>query len=130
MTAIELIPMIGNSPCASRDGSIWMPWIAPVMLTPASPPMLVTLADSVSVKLAGSSWMSGHVMPIDWIWIGRKLGHWNDPPVEEPTLSATPKPGRVSKLPSPRNAKLFAVPVIDSDPIFTVAPTELNDTIG
>ena len=88
----------------------------------------MTLADSVRVKSAGSLWMFGHWMPIAWIWIGRKLGHWNEPPVAEPTLRKTPKPGSVTKLPSPVKAKFRASPPICSEPIFTVAPTEVNET--
>ena len=103
--------MIGNSPWASRRGSIWMPWTCLTCSTPPSPWMPVTLADRVSVKSPGSlGWTSGQLIPIDWIWIGRKLGHWNDPPVGDPTLRLTPKPGKVSKLPSPRKAKSVAVP--------------------
>ena len=37
--------------------------------------------------------MFGHWIPIDWIWIGRKLGHLNESPVAEPTVRNTPKPG-------------------------------------
>src|SRR5947209_652977 len=81
------------------------------------------------MKLPGSCVMLfGQEMPIDWIWIGRKLGHLNESPVDEPTLRTTPKPVSGMNVPSPRNSKLFAEPPIWSEPILTVAPSEANFT--
>ncbi len=80
------------------------------------------------VKSAGSCWMLAHWMPIAWIWIGRKLGQLKELPVAEPTLRNTPKPGLVTKLPSPVKAKFLASPPICSEPILTVAPTDAKET--
>jgi hypothetical protein len=72
--------------------------------------------------------MSAHSIPIASIRIGRKLGHWKLSPVAEPTLRKTPKPGFVLNVPSPRNAKFRASPLSSTEPIFTFAPTDPNET--
>ena len=103
--------------------SIWMPSIDPENSTPGTPGRLVIEALSVRMKSVGSAWMSRHWMPISLMRIGRKLGHLNASPVAEPTPIATPKPGLVTKVPSPRKAKLRPSPDSTSEPIFTSAPT-------
>ncbi len=68
-----------------------MPWTEPETWRPPRPWIPVTLADRVRMKWPGSVLMFGHWMPIESIWTGRKLGHWNELPVAEPTLRKTPK---------------------------------------
>jgi hypothetical protein len=74
--------------------------------------------------------MSRQVMPISVILIGSQAGHLKLAPVAEPTLMKTPKPGFVTKVPSPRNAKLRPSPPSTSEPIVTSAPTERKLTIS
>ncbi len=64
------------------------------------------------------------------MWIGRKLGHLNESPLSEPTLRKTPKPGRVTKLPSPLKPKLRASPPIERPPALICAPAEPKATIS
>src|SRR5579862_6585458 len=86
--------------------------------------MLVTLAESVSVKFDGSCSMFGQVRPIESIWIGSQLGHEKLLPVAPPTDSATLKFGPGANEPSPRNAKLVAEPVIEIPPTDSEALAE------
>ena len=74
--------------------------------------------------------MSAQVMPISVILIGSQLGHLKLAPSAAPTLMNTPKPGLVTKVPSPRKAKLRASPPSTSEPMVTSAPTERKLTIS
>jgi hypothetical protein len=94
------------------------------------PWMPVTDADRVRTKSVGSFWMSAQVMPISVILIGSQVGHLKLSPVAAPTLMKTPKPGLVTKVPSPRKAKLRPSPPSTSEPIVTSAPTERKLTIS
>jgi hypothetical protein len=127
-TPIAAMSTIGNSPSSSLPMSILMPSIEPENFRPGTPVISLTVADSVSVKLVGSAWMSGHWIPTSLIWIGSHLGHLNVSPSAAPMLRNTPKPGFVLKSPLPRNAKLRASPPITMSPIRTSAPTETNET--
>ena len=121
---------IGNSPRSSLPTSILTPSIEPENSTPAMPWMPVTLADSVSTKLAGSAWMSGHSMPMAVMRTGSQLGHLKLSPLAPPTERNTPKPGRVWNEPSPRKAKFRASPAMTTLPTFTSAPTDWKLTSG
>ncbi len=121
-------PMIGNWPWASSAGAIRMPCTDPENSRPERPLIPVTLAESTRTKLPGSFSMSSHWMPIESIRTGRNAGHLKLSPVAAPTPRKTPKPGRASKVPSPRNAKLRASPLSSRVPIRMTAPTETKDT--
>ena len=123
-TPSEAIPMIGNSPCASLPRSIWMPWIDPENSRPLIPLIPVTLAESVRMKFPGSVLMCGHWRPIASIRTGSQLGHLKLSPVAAPIANWTPKLSPAEKLPSPRNAKLDALPVIVRPPTVMLALAE------
>ena len=129
-TPIEAMSMIGNLPCSRRPTSILTPSMAPENSSPAMPCRPVTAADKVSTKSAGSSWMSRQVMPISVILIGSHDGHLKLAPSAAPIERNTPKPGLVTKVPSPRKAKLRPSPPMTSEPMVTSAPTERKLTIS
>ena len=122
-TPMEAMSMMGNLPSLSSPISIFTPSMAPSNSKPCKPCKPVTAADKVKTKSLGSFCISAHCMPSSVIRIGNHEGHWKLPPVAEPTPRKTPKPGLVTKVPSPRKAKLRPSPVNRSDPIFTSAPT-------
>ena len=104
--------------------------MAPENSTEPSEGMPSIDTDSVSRKSVGSVSKFGHSMPRALIRIGSHDGHWKLAPVAEPTERNTPKPGRVSNVPSPRMAKFLASPPSSRLPILTVAATCRNSTIA
>ena len=120
---MEAMSTIGNCPLASLPMSITMPSTLPENSRPSIPLMLVTVADKVSWKSAGSAWISRQVMPTSVMWMGSHSGHLKLPPSAEPILRKTPNPGLVTKVPSPRKAKLRPSPPRSNEPIVTSAPT-------
>ncbi len=129
-TPMDAMSTIGNWPRSSLPTSILTPSIEPENSSPDMPCKPVTLAERVSRKLVGSFWMSGQLMPISLILIGSHDGHLKLSPVAAPTLMKTPNPGLVTKVPSPRKAKLRPSPPSTSEPIVTSAPTERKLTIS
>jgi hypothetical protein len=95
-----------------------------VISTFGIPLSVSTFADRIRTKLPGSAWMSGHWIPISVILIGSQSGHMKSLPVAPPIVRKTPKPGFVTNVPLPRNAKLRASPLIFPNGRLTSAPTD------
>ena len=130
LTPMDSTSMTGNTPCKSSFGEILMPFTAPLKVRPFMPLISVTSADRISTKSPGSFSISSHWIPISVIRMGRKEGHLKDAPVALPTPMKTPNPRLVTKVPSPRNAKLRASPESSNPPIVTIAPIAPKETIS
>ena len=123
----ELRPMIGNSPLASRLGSISSPLTPPVNWASDRPLMDEISASMVRMYLLGSFLKSLHWTPMARFFSGSQLGN----PAEvlssfAPSATRKPNVGPVWKLPSPRIWKSRALPVRVSGPAFSVADTEVK----